>query len=167
MDCSPPGSSVHGILQVRMLEWVAIPFSRESSWARNQTRVSCIASQFFTTWATREAPSWFRQFSNSASVTFQIFAIFLLCYPATLMVPTYPLRWAFLLVPRQLLLLKTSHKMITLQRVGSDPFGFFFLWKAPQQPFHLFQRFFSPWHHIPEIFSPDITLARLSFAFIT
>ena len=41
MDCSPPGSSVHGILQARIREWVAIPFSRESSWARDQTRVSC------------------------------------------------------------------------------------------------------------------------------
>ena len=43
MDCSPPGSSVHGILQARMLEWVAIPFSRGSSWCRDQTRVSGIS----------------------------------------------------------------------------------------------------------------------------
>ena len=42
-DYSPPGSSVHGILQARMLDWVAIPFSRGSSWSRDQTRVSCIA----------------------------------------------------------------------------------------------------------------------------
>ena len=42
MDCSPPGSSVHGILQARILEWVAIPFSRRSSQPRDQTRVSCI-----------------------------------------------------------------------------------------------------------------------------
>ena len=55
MDCSPPGSSVHGILQARILEWVAIPFSRGSSQARDQTQVSCIASRFFTIWATREA----------------------------------------------------------------------------------------------------------------
>ena len=40
MDCNPPGSSVHGILQVRILEWVAIPFSRESSQPRNQTHIS-------------------------------------------------------------------------------------------------------------------------------
>ena len=44
MDCSPPGSSVHGILQARILEWVAISFSRGSSWPRDQTRVSYIAS---------------------------------------------------------------------------------------------------------------------------
>ena len=37
MDCSPPGSSVHGILQARILEWVAIPFSRGSSWPRSPT----------------------------------------------------------------------------------------------------------------------------------
>ena len=59
MDCSPPGSSVHGILQVRILEWVVIPFSRGSFWPRDRTCVSCIASRFFTIWATREAPhSW-------------------------------------------------------------------------------------------------------------
>ena len=40
MDCSPPGSSVHGILQARTLEWVAMPFSRESSWPRDRTYVS-------------------------------------------------------------------------------------------------------------------------------
>ena len=55
MDCSPPGSSVHGILSARILEWVAIPFSRGSSQARDQTQVSCNASRFFTIWATREA----------------------------------------------------------------------------------------------------------------
>ena len=43
MDCTPPGSSVHGILQARMLEWVAISFSRGSSQPRNRTRMSCIA----------------------------------------------------------------------------------------------------------------------------
>ena len=51
MDCRPPGSSVHGILQAWILEWVAISFSRGSSW------VSCIAGRFLTTWATRETPS--------------------------------------------------------------------------------------------------------------
>ena len=40
MDCSPPGSSVHGILQAKILEWVAIPFSRESSEPRDQTHIS-------------------------------------------------------------------------------------------------------------------------------
>ena len=55
MDCSPPASSVHGILQASVLEWVVIPFSRGSSWPRDQTQVSSIAGRFFTIWATREA----------------------------------------------------------------------------------------------------------------
>ena len=54
-DCSPPGSSVHGVLQGRILEWVDFPFSRESSQPRDQTQVSCIAGRFFTSWAAREA----------------------------------------------------------------------------------------------------------------
>ena len=48
IDCSPPGSSVHGILQARILEWVAMPCSRGSSWPRDRTWVSCIAGGFFT-----------------------------------------------------------------------------------------------------------------------
>ena len=55
VDCSPPVSSVHGILQARLLEWVAISFSRGSSQPRNQTQVSCTAGRFFIDWATREA----------------------------------------------------------------------------------------------------------------
>ena len=51
-DCSPPGSSVHGILQARILEWVATSFSRGSSQPRDQARVSCIAGRFLTIWAT-------------------------------------------------------------------------------------------------------------------
>ena len=55
MDCSLPGSSIHGIFQARVLEWVAVSFSRGSSWPRDWTRVSCIAGRRFTLWATREA----------------------------------------------------------------------------------------------------------------
>ena len=54
MDCSPPDSSVHGILQVRILEKVAIPFSRGSTWPRDETQVSCIAGRLFTIWAARK-----------------------------------------------------------------------------------------------------------------
>ena len=53
--CDPMDYTVHGILQVRILEWVAFPFSRGSSQPRDQTQVSCIAGEFFTSWATREA----------------------------------------------------------------------------------------------------------------
>ena len=55
MDCSLPGSSVHGILQARVLEWVAISFSRGSSWPRDRTWVSRIPGRCFNLWATREA----------------------------------------------------------------------------------------------------------------
>ena len=54
MDCHPPGSSVHGISQASILEWIAIPFFRGSSHPRNQSQVSCVAGRFFI-WATREA----------------------------------------------------------------------------------------------------------------
>ena len=55
MDCSPPGSSVHGILQAKKLECVAIPPSRGSFGSRDRTPVSCTAGRFFTIWAIREA----------------------------------------------------------------------------------------------------------------
>ena len=53
--CDPMDYTVHGILQARILEWVAMPFSRGSSQPRDWTQVSCIAWGFFTGWATREA----------------------------------------------------------------------------------------------------------------
>ena len=55
MDSSLPGSSVYGIFQARVLEWVAISFSRVSSQHRDRTWVSHIAGRYFTNWATREA----------------------------------------------------------------------------------------------------------------
>ena len=55
-DCSPPGTSVHRILQARILKWVVIPFSRGSSWPRNQTCVSYIGRWILYHWTTREAP---------------------------------------------------------------------------------------------------------------
>ena len=55
MDCSLPGSSVHGIFQATVLEWVAISFSRGFSWPRDRTWVSHIVGRRFTVWATREA----------------------------------------------------------------------------------------------------------------
>ena len=60
MEGSPPGSSVSGISQARILEWVAISSFRGFSQPGNQIQVSRIAGMFFTSWATREAPplSW-------------------------------------------------------------------------------------------------------------
>ena len=58
MGCSLLGSSVHGVFQARILEWVAMPFSKGSSWPRDQTEVSCVAGRFFTIWTTWEASIW-------------------------------------------------------------------------------------------------------------
>ena len=55
MDCSPPGSSLHGIVQARVLEWIAISFYRGSSLPRDRTQVSCIARRLFAVWATGES----------------------------------------------------------------------------------------------------------------
>ena len=76
MDSSPPGSSAHGILQARILEWVAIFFSREYPWSRDQTFVYCVSSiadRFFTHWAIGEDPYivWFHlyQFKGQMKLT--------------------------------------------------------------------------------------------------
>ena len=59
--CHPMNYRVHGILQARILEWIAFPFSRGSSQPRNCTQVSCIAGGFFTNLATREAQEiWYK-----------------------------------------------------------------------------------------------------------
>ena len=55
VDCSSPGSSVHGISQAKILEWVVIPFCTESSWQRDQTCISCISRQILYHCATWEA----------------------------------------------------------------------------------------------------------------
>ena len=58
--CDPMDHTVHGILQARILEWVAFPFSRGSSQPRDGIQVSCLAAGFFTSWATRESVSGFK-----------------------------------------------------------------------------------------------------------
>ena len=64
MDCSLTGSSVHEILQARILGCVAMPFSRGSSQPRDRTYVSCFTGRYVTIWATREAPSFFNLLNN-------------------------------------------------------------------------------------------------------
>ena len=85
MNYSPPGSSVHGILQARILEWVAISFSRRFSWPRNQTEVSSIAGRRFTVWATKEAPKTKRithqQYNLAAAVAKSLQSCPTLCDP--------------------------------------------------------------------------------------
>ena len=67
MDCSPPSSSVHGILQARILEWVAISFSRESSPPRDRIQVSHIAGRHFNLCTTREALKYKNTVSQKTS----------------------------------------------------------------------------------------------------
>ena len=65
MDCIPPGSSLHGISQARMLEYVAMMYSRGPSRPRHQTFISCVSRQiFFTTSAAWEAPVGLEQETN-------------------------------------------------------------------------------------------------------
>ena len=60
VDCSPPGSSVHGILQARILEWVAISFSKGSSWPRDWTKFFHTTGRLFTIWSPREAKTYMK-----------------------------------------------------------------------------------------------------------
>ena len=69
MDCSPPVSSVHGILQARILGWVVMPFSRGPSWPRDWTSISCITGRSFTDWATKKALDYFISTTKSHSLT--------------------------------------------------------------------------------------------------
>ena len=68
LDCNPPGSSVHGVLQARTLEWVAISSSRGPSQPRGQTQVSYSADRVFTIWSTREAPVHFAEIVNQSKL---------------------------------------------------------------------------------------------------
>ena len=69
-DSSPPASSVPGVLQARILDWVAIPFSRGSSWLRDWTLVSCLIGRFFAIWTTRK--SWMYCLSKRWSSVWKI-----------------------------------------------------------------------------------------------
>ena len=72
MSCSPPGSSVLDISQAKTLEWVAVFSSRESSWSRDQTLVSCIDSQILFHWVTWEARSWWHIALKGMKILFKI-----------------------------------------------------------------------------------------------
>ena len=89
-DCSPPGSSVHGILQARILEWVAISFSRGSSRPRDQTQVSYIAGGLFT-----DSPqgSSFQIFKHSECFLLSHFSRVQLCGPHRQQPTRLPTPW--------------------------------------------------------------------------
>ena len=76
MDCNLPGSSVHEILQARIREWVAIPFSRGSSGPRARTQISRIAGRFSTARATREAtPNLAESSQNPTSLSWALIPV--------------------------------------------------------------------------------------------
>ena len=79
VDYSPQGSSVHGISQARILEWVAISCPRRSSRLRDWTLVSCAAGRFLTKWTTREAPFLFITEWYFVEWTYLIFVYVLTC----------------------------------------------------------------------------------------
>ena len=78
MNCHQSGSSVCGILQARVREWVAIPFSRGSFWSRDWTWVFCTAGRFFTVWATREAQIYHTAARVSLSYAYLYIKIYML-----------------------------------------------------------------------------------------
>ena len=98
IDYSPPGSSAHGFLQARILELVAIPFSRGSSQPRDQIQVSCIAARCFTIWATREARLGIHHLIKSLTVQFSSVAQSCptLCNPIDCSMPGLPVHHHFL-----------------------------------------------------------------------
>ena len=85
VDCNLPGSSIHGILQARILEWVAIYFSRESSWPRDWTWVSHLAGRCFNLWATREARLTKNAIQPSFGLNTDVFMYICITYVCTQM----------------------------------------------------------------------------------
>ena len=104
MDWSPPNSSVHGISQVRMLEWVAISFSRGSSRPRDQTYISCIGRQILYHWAILKVTYIWSNISYAkiSSVTSQPPSIF-----------SYHLSQCLLFMSKYLNLKKKAHLFLT------------------------------------------------------
>ena len=70
--CDPMDHTDHVILQARILEWVAVPFSRGSSQPKDRTQVSCITGRFFTSWATREAKGVWGAYENAFQVLLEV-----------------------------------------------------------------------------------------------
>ena len=101
MNCSPPGSSIHGIVHARILQWVAISFSRGSSPPRDRTQVSRIAGRRFNLWATREAQ---QTYANSVWIGLWIMEI-----------------WEFIFHKQHILLLRMLHLPPSLSIKSINP----------------------------------------------
>ena len=93
MDGSPPGVSVHRIFQERILEWVAIPFSKAFSQPRNRTWVTYIASRFFTIWAAREDPGELNSYVKWSLSNFSLIPFFILSMWETILTIVAVLLW--------------------------------------------------------------------------
>ena len=150
MDCSLPGFSVHGVLQARILEWVAISFSRGSSRPRDWTQVSCIAGRVFTHWGTREAVEL--EFalmplscSRSPLLPFRTFRI---QFENTSCHPPLPLR----LIP--ILRLQYTDHLRTWESWALTQITFILShWSQ------LHYRYFSDFHFLPTVYGPRISLS--------
>ena len=116
MDCSPPGSSFHGIFQARVLEWGAISFSRGSSRPRDRTRVSWIPGRCFNLWATRET-----SFKRRHVIKFHLY-IFKMGQPKETGFP----RW---LSDKE-----SAYQCRRRRRLGFDPWVGRIPWKKKWQP---------------------------------
>ena len=141
MDCSLPGSSVHGISQARILEWVAMPSSRGSSRPRDPSRisyVSCIGSRFFTISAAREAPVFSQSGASNPRLKTMLLPIACItcCTPLLALLPEpaphhpspwkncLPQKWS--LVPKRLVTI-ALYDLKTLSKCSKFFFFFFFL----------------------------------------
>ena len=166
VDCTPPGSSVHTILQARILEWVAISYSRGSSWPRNWTQVSCFVGSLFTIWSTREAQNMKWLGKTKIFLTLIAFILgsedSLNCFSRTwtsvfiFQVSTFPL--IFL----QVLFLKHHHPVQYVINFGlkNNSLDNSVIFQIPVSKFHLIFLFFVPW--IESIFSYDIIVLYFS-----
>ena len=115
-DCSPPGSSVHGSLQARIPEWVALSSSTWSSQSRDQTQVSCIGRWILYHWATKEAHVWDNIFSLLFNQIWAGILLFVFKY----------IEWARQLLCRIFLLVLLSWSINPLYI--TTPLWFFYTW---------------------------------------
>ena len=97
MDCSPPGSSVHGISQARTLEWVTVFFSRGSLQPRDGTPFSCIGRWVLYDWATREAPhTYIYTYMYVCIYNEWVYTRFFNCHEMCLYIHTYILAYMYM-----------------------------------------------------------------------
>ena len=156
MDWSLLGSSVHGISQASILEWVTISCSRGSSWPRDWTQVSCIVGRFFTNWTIRESLTYI-SFNLSHPIIFQFLQTQLVLllkaepifrFPFCLFV-WIPLFCVLLLYSSYLALFSilALHEQIHVQLSSSFPEVLFYLVSLPHADFH--------WLSLPTEYGPN------------